>query len=35
MSESRFGDDLDVNPVDDDRLGLAALPRKKNASFSS
>ncbi|WP_156938867.1 flagellar basal body-associated FliL family protein [Asaia astilbis] len=29
MSESRFGDDLDVNPVDDDRLGLAALPRKK------
>ncbi|CDG40556.1 MULTISPECIES: flagellar basal body-associated FliL family protein [Asaia] len=29
MSESRLNDDLDINVVDDDRLGMKAQPRKK------
>ncbi|WP_336946194.1 flagellar basal body-associated FliL family protein [Asaia sp. HN010] len=33
MSETQFGDSLDINPVDDDRLGPAKRPKKKRLAI--
>ncbi|WP_438383698.1 flagellar basal body-associated FliL family protein [Asaia sp. BMEF1] len=33
MSETQFGDSLDINPVDDDRLGPAKRPKKRRLAI--